>query len=267
MERRDARVAIRPPVLAGEPRVRLGLAHRLRELGPVVGGALAAVEEVHHRRDPPRLGLDEGDLQIREAVERATQDELPQRATGEERVLGREHHERGEDLGLVVGCAGTAVLAERQADLLARGPDRVERGIEEELRAGIQRRHQDADETLLLGPVDVLHRLVDVVERHQRLPVQPARRLGAEVDHPAVERHVGLAGLLRVGRVVDAAGGERRTVREEDLGRHALGLEVGDRAACGSHCADSPSARTNPSGVPSKRLTQSSNASRHFGSM
>ena len=143
-------------------------------------------------------------------------------------MLGGEHHERGETHGLVVRRAGTTVLAEWQTHLLARRPDRVERGIEEELRTRVQRRHQDADEALLLRPVDVAHGLVDVVERHQRLAVQPAGCFGAEVDHPAVERHVGLPGLLRVGRVVDAARREGSTVPEQDLGHHALALEVGD---------------------------------------
>ena len=120
------------------------------------------------------------------------------------------------------------MLAEREADVHAHGPDRIERGIEEELRAGVQRRHLDRDQSLLLRPVDVLHRLVDVVEGHQRLPVQSAGRLRAEVDDPAVERHVGLTGLLRVGRVVDTTGRERRTVAEQDFGRHTLALELRD---------------------------------------
>jgi len=145
-------------------------------------------------------------------------------------VLGREHHERREARRLVLRCARAAVLAEREADLHACRPDRVERGVEEVAAAGMQRRHQHPAEPLLLRPVDVGDGLVDVVEADRGETAEPSGRLRAEVDEPPVVRRVRLAHENGVGGVVDAWRVERLTVREHDLRDDTLRLQIGDPA-------------------------------------
>ena len=126
-------------------------------------------------------------------------------------------------------CAGTAVLADREPDVLDRGPDRVEHRVEEIGAARVEARHHDPAETVLLRPVDVLDCLLDVVEQHRGLAAQPTRRLGAEVGEPPVVGH--LAGACEVGvgdlpRIVELVRLERHAVREQHLGDDALGLEI-----------------------------------------
>ena len=111
----------------------------------------------------------------------------------------------------------------------ARRPHRVQRRVEEELPAGKEGGHHHPAEPVLLGPVDVLHRLVDVVERHERLAGAPPGSLGAELGEPAVVRDPRLVGELGIGRpadVLEPAELERQPVREQHLGHHALALEV-----------------------------------------
>ena len=87
--------------------------------------------------------------------------------------------------GLVGGRAGAAVLADRQADVLARRPDRVERRVEEEVPAGVERRHHDPAEPVLLGPVDVL---TAWSTSSNDTSAWPARRPGASAQKSASQR-------------------------------------------------------------------------------
>jgi hypothetical protein len=86
---------------------------------------------------------------------------------------------------------------------------------------------------VVLAPADVLHRFVDVVEEDLRLTAATRRIGGHEVGEPAVVRaDAGQAELEVLGagcRCDDHARGEERRhgVREHDLGRHALGVEIG----------------------------------------
>ena len=136
--------------------------HRTGEARPVVAHARELLEPVDHLRHPVRLGLHEHQLQVGEAVEHTADHHLRQRPAGEERVLHRQREDRREARRAVRRRTGAAVLTDRQARLLARRPHRVEHGIEEEGAARVQRRHHDPAEAVLLRPVDVLHREVDV---------------------------------------------------------------------------------------------------------
>ena len=189
------------------------------------------VEMVECGDDQVRLGLDVRHAQVGEAVEDAAGDEHPQRSVREEGVLRHEREHRGEAVRPVVGGAGAAVHAERQAGLDARGPDRVELRVDERAALGRELGDHDPAEPVLLRPVDVLHRPVDVEERRLHLTATPLGCLRAEVDQPAV---VGLPpGLCELGRgsarvVVERVELERLAVGEQHLGDDADAFQVLD---------------------------------------
>jgi hypothetical protein len=82
---------------------------------------------------------------------------------------------------------------------------------------------------VLAGPVDVLHRLTDVVERDEGLAGPTARSLRAEVGQPTVVGHPGLTfelGTREGAGVVRRRHLEGPSVGEEHLGDDALGLHV-----------------------------------------
>ena len=89
---------------------------------------------------------------------------------------------------------------------------------------------------VLLGPVDVGDRVVDVVQEDLRETGAASGPLVAEVDEPAVVRaDADESALVVVGRRRGGdhrAGGEERRhrVRERDLGDDAVGVQVGDAA-------------------------------------
>ena len=122
-----------------------------------------------------------------------------------------------------------------KSGLLARGPDRVELGVEEVPAVAGEPGEPDPAEALLLRPVDLLDRLIDIVERARQLTPPPLGRLRAEVDEPAVVRLPADFAELDVGgsgEVVEAIHLERLAVREEHLGDDAdalehLGSEIG----------------------------------------
>ena len=179
------------------------------------------------RSHPVHLGLDEDHPQVGEPLEHTTEDHLPERPAGKERVLDRQGHERGEAGRVVGGSAGATVLADRQTDVDARRPHRIQRRVEEELPARKERGHHHPAEPVLLGPVDVSHRLVDVVERHEHLAHAPTGSLGAELGEPPVVGDPRLVRELGIGRSTDVFEPtelERQPVREQHLGHHALAL-------------------------------------------
>ena len=144
-------------------------------------------------------------------------------------MLQSERHDRGEPRWPVGRRARTAVLADRQVEFDALGPDRVQSGVEEEGPAWLERRHHDAAQPVLLGPADVGHREVHVLETDERLARPPSRRLPAEVRQPTVVGQPRLAQQLGVGDGADVIGGpalERQPVREEHLGHDPLALHV-----------------------------------------
>ena len=121
--------------------------------------------------------------------------------------------------------------------LRARGPDRLvlRRVVEVDGRARRHTGQQDpAGEPGLLAPDHLRHRVVDVVQQDLRDAGAAARRLRAEVDHPAVVRlEPGPAQLVllrgrRRGDEVGAREERRDRVREQDLGDDAVGVEVAD---------------------------------------
>ena len=65
-------------------------------------------------------------------------------------------------------------------------------GSKKKVPPGSNGRHHDAAEAVLLRPVDVAHRLVDIVEGHERLSGPASWRLRGEVRQPAVARLPGL---------------------------------------------------------------------------
>ena len=86
----------------------------------------------------------------------------------------------------------------------------------------------DPAETLLLGPVDLLDGLIDIVEGGRQLTPSPLGRLRAEVDQPAVvDLPAGFAelGVGGVGEVIESIHLEGPAVGEEHLTDHADGLE------------------------------------------
>jgi len=99
------------------------------------------------------------------------------------------------------------MLADRQPDLDTGRPDRVECGVEEERVAREQRRHHDPAEPVHLGPADVRHREVDVVERDERLARPATGHLRAEVDEPAVVGKAGLAIQVGIREAADVVRG------------------------------------------------------------
>jgi hypothetical protein len=86
-----------------------------------------------------------------------------------------------------------------------------------------QRRHHHADQAAVGRPENVGDGLVDVVEGDRGLAADPPPRLGAEVHQPAVEGQVRGAddrGITAASTV------HRLAVAVDDLGDHALGLQV-----------------------------------------
>ena len=228
-EGRDAGEAVGGPVVTGGARELTHALHRRRPSGPVVTPTETAVQLADGRSDPVRFGLDERHPEVREALEDAAEKHLPEGPARVEGVLEGQRHDGGEPRRPVGRCPGATVLTDRQPDLDAGGPHRIERGIEEEGPTGEKGGHHDATQAMLLGPMDVRHGQFDVVERDERLSGSTARRLRAEVGQPAVVGQTSLALDLRVGEgthVVCRPRLERQSVREEHLGHDALALHV-----------------------------------------
>ena len=144
-------------------------------------------------------------------------------------MLQGQRHDGGEARRVVDRRTGTAVLADGQVDVHAGRPNGVERRVEEGTTARDEGRHHDAAQTVLLGPMDVGHGQLHVVERHQGLAGAPAWRLRAEIDQPAVVGEARLAVELGVREALDVVRGsalEGQPVGEQDLGHDALGLHV-----------------------------------------
>jgi hypothetical protein len=229
MERRDAGIAVGGPVLARQAAEGALALHEGGEVRPLVSHRHLHVEVAKRRSDPVDLRLDEDQLQPREAVEHTAYDHLPERPAREERVLVGQREDRGHARWRVAGHAGTAVLTDRQPHFLDGSPDGIERGIEEERAARVERRHHDAAEALLLGPVDVLHCLLDVVEDDRGLSRDPPLGVATHLGEPAVVDHLAgprQLGARRLPRVVERARLEGHTVGEHHLGDDALALEI-----------------------------------------
>ena len=101
------------------------------------------------------------------------------------------------------GAGRARVVVHRHVEVGARGPDRVVVGREQrrELRVGRHAGKQDAaEEAVLARPLDLGHRVVDVVQEDLRHAGAPARRVGAEVGEPPVVRLQPGPPVARTGR-------------------------------------------------------------------
>ena len=159
---------------------------------------------------------------------------MPEAAVCEERHL-HDHQEVLDLGGAEVGHTGTAVLVDRQAGLLARPPDGVVL-VAPQLRdvgVGRNRREENALQAVLGGPVDLHDRCLDIVRENLGEAGAATREVLAPLGEPPV---VGpqpgpslielLSGAGRSGHQ-EARGEERRDgVREHDLARKAVGLEL-----------------------------------------
>ena len=77
-----------------------------------------------HRRQPRAAHLGHHELEVREALEHAREQQLHERPLRVERHLGDEEQRGGRVLA-VVGQAGAAVAVDRHAELFAHRPERV----------------------------------------------------------------------------------------------------------------------------------------------
>ena len=228
VERRDPDVAIRRDVLAGQPAEGTLSLHEPRERHPVVTPTQRLIDVRDRRDQEEQLRLDERRSKVGEAIEHTAQDQLPQRPVGVEGVLDGERHDRGEPRRAVAGKSGSAVRADRQVDVLDGSPDGVEHRVEEVGAAGVERGHHDPAEAVLLRPVDVLDRLLDVVEGHDGLARAAPGRLGAEVGEPTVVRPTSNGCQFRISRaaeVFEPVHLERLPVGEQHLRHDPLAFE------------------------------------------
>ena len=202
-------------------------------------GAHAGEQVVHRGEqigDPCTAGLGEGELELREPLEDAAEDEVHQRTLRVERDL-EEVHERHGRCGLVGRRAGAAVGVDGDVHLLAHLPQTVVVRVVERLDPVGGRGHgadEDATaQTVLLAPDGIGDRIVDVVDEDLTDTGATLGRLVHVVDHPAVVgAHTGetmlvLIGLGRLGEQHEAREEGRNRVRVDDLGHHAIGELIG----------------------------------------
>ena len=102
-------------------------------------------------------------------------------------------------------------------------------GVEEERAPRVQTGHHNAAEPMLLGPMNVAHRLLHVVKVHEGLTRQPSWCSRAEVGQPTVIGHVASVGEHGVGcmpGVLELIGLEWNTVGEQHFCDHTLGFKI-----------------------------------------
>ena len=143
--------------------------------------SLRAREPVHEAEragDPVDHRLDERVPQVREPLEHTADHQLPHRTTREERLLERDGHDRGEARRVVLGQPAARRAGRSAGRRLGSRPTRgrASRRRSRSRRAGARASTMPI-EPVLLRPVDVGDRLVDVVERDQRLAGAPPGRL------------------------------------------------------------------------------------------
>ena len=204
---------------------------RARHLEPVV----LRVEHREHRRHPSRRLLGEGEPQTGVAREHVAEEQVPEDAVRVPAQLDDEH--RGCcRVATEVGRGLSGVVVDRHVEVFARGPDRLVLGCIEgwKTRIGRHPREQDAPEQVgTPRTLDLLDRVVDVVEEDLCDPRPAAGRLGAEVGEPPVvgldpgEAVVVVVTTDGLVRRQETGGEERRDrVREQHLGDHAVVLEL-----------------------------------------
>ena len=138
-------------------------------------------------------------------LEHAPEDEVPHRAVREPREL--DEHDRPRRFVLTeVGEAAARVDVADDVELLAEIPERLVVRVPQRQRARSSggtfgSRIAAEDVHVLLGPADLVDRVVDVVQEDLREPGAPAGRRGAEVGEPAVVRlQPGPPALVVLGR-------------------------------------------------------------------
>ena len=145
----------------------------------LAGGARARmpssmrVELGEQRRHPRAAGLGHHELEAREALEHARQRELHEGALRvEDDLVDVEQHRRR--VGPVVRVAGAAVHVHRDLEVLADLPQPVVLGVVERLHplhvGGDVGQQDAAAQAVLLDPVHVLDRVVDVVQEDLARP-------------------------------------------------------------------------------------------------
>ena len=140
----------------------------------------------------------------------------------------------------VVGRALSRVVGDRNAELLARPPHRVEGRVVEgrDVRhvVGTARQQHAAAQPVLGDPVDVGDGVIDVIQEDLPDAGAPVGRDRAEVGEPAVVRpDAGQAQLVLLGRRRTGDHGtgreeRRHRVREDHLADDTVGLELAEAA-------------------------------------
>jgi hypothetical protein len=135
---------------------------------PSEAHALEGVVELREQRRQPRAALlGHHELQLREALEHARQQQEQERPARVVRDLG-QHDQRRRRVHRIAGRPRAAVAVHRHLEVLADTPQPVVVGMVERLDPVDVRRHrrqQDAAaQAVLGGPRDVFDRVVDVVQ-------------------------------------------------------------------------------------------------------
>ena len=169
-------------------------------------------------------------------LEHAGEHQVPHASVREDRDLD-ELHRTGRRVHAVVGQPGAAVVVDHHVELLADGPQRLVGVVPQRLDVGMvgrdpRQQHAALEATLVLCPTNLGDGVVDIVQQDLDDAATTSPVLLAELGQPPIVRLEAGPPTCVVGRGrhrrQQAGGGEERRnrVREQDLGRDAVGVEL-----------------------------------------